>query len=67
MEESRMGDHVSTKSTGRMGDDAIPERSGVLEDVRIAEEQVARGEGVEHDVARAQVLSRLFRLNPPGV
>jgi hypothetical protein len=33
----------------------MPERSAVVNDIRIAEEQIARGEGVEHDAARAQV------------
>jgi hypothetical protein len=40
-------------------DDGMPERFGILDDIRIAEEQIARGEGVEHDAARAEVLSRL--------
>jgi prevent-host-death family protein len=37
------------------------ERAEVLEDIRIAEEQVARGEGIEHDEAKRQVLARLRR------
>lgn len=42
-------------------DDGMPERSAGLADVRVAEEQIARGDGVEHDAARAQVLSRVAR------
>jgi hypothetical protein len=34
---------------------------GVINDIRMAEKQIARGEGVEHDAARSQVLSRLQR------
>ena len=37
------------------------ERAEVLEDIRIAEEQIARGEGIEHDEAKRQVLARLAR------
>ncbi len=39
----------------------LTERAEVLEDIRLAEEQVARGEGVEHDEARRRVLARLRR------
>ncbi len=39
----------------------LVEREEVLEDIRIAEAQIARGEGVEHDEAREQVLARLRR------
>jgi len=39
----------------------LVERAEVLEDIRIAEEQVARGEGIEHDEAKRQVLARLAR------
>jgi prevent-host-death family protein len=39
----------------------LVERAEVLEDIRIAEEQIARGEGVEHDRARELVLARLRR------
>lgn len=39
----------------------LVERVEVLEDIRIAEAQIARGEGVEHDEARQQVLARLRR------
>lgn len=35
------------------------ERAELLEDVATAEEQLARGEGLEHEAARAHVLSRL--------
>jgi antitoxin YefM len=37
------------------------ERAEVLEDIRIAEEQIARGEGIEHDVAEQQLLARFRR------
>lgn len=39
----------------------LTERAEVLEDIRLAEQQVARGEAVEHDEARRQVLARLRR------
>lgn len=39
----------------------LAERAEVLEDIRTAEAQVARGEGVEHSEARRQVLARLGR------
>jgi prevent-host-death family protein len=39
----------------------LTERAEVLEDIRLAEEQVARGEGVEHDEAKRHVLARLRR------
>lgn len=39
----------------------LVERAEVLEDIRTAEEQIARGEGVEHPVAQSQVESRLAR------
>lgn len=39
----------------------LVERAELLEDVRIAEEQIASGEGIEHDEARQRVLARLRR------
>lgn len=39
----------------------LVERVEVLEEIRLAEEQIARGEGVEHEEARRQVLARLGR------
>ncbi|HEX8692839.1 MAG TPA: type II toxin-antitoxin system Phd/YefM family antitoxin [Longimicrobium sp.] len=39
----------------------LVERAELLEDVRVAEEQIARGEGIEHDEARQRVLARLRR------
>ena len=39
----------------------LTERAEVLEDIRVAEEQIARGEGVPHDEALRVVLSRLRR------
>jgi prevent-host-death family protein len=35
------------------------ERAELLDDVALAEEQLARGEGLEHEAAKAQILSRL--------
>lgn len=37
----------------------LAERAELLEDIRVAEEQYARGEVVEHDEAKRQVLARL--------
>lgn len=39
----------------------LVERAELLEDIQIAEEQLARGEGVEHEAAKQQVLARLRR------
>lgn len=39
----------------------LAERAELLEDIRVAEEQIARGEGVEHEEAKRQILSRLGR------
>ena len=39
----------------------LVERAEVLDDIRVAEEQVARGEALEHDDAKRQVLARLGR------
>jgi antitoxin YefM len=39
----------------------LVERVALLEDIRLAEEQVARGEGVEHDEALELVLARMRR------
>jgi antitoxin YefM len=39
----------------------LVERAEVLEDIRTAEEQLARGEGVEHEAAKQQTLARLRR------
>jgi hypothetical protein len=35
------------------------EAAEVLNEIRVAEEQISRGEGIEHDEARRQVLARL--------
>jgi hypothetical protein len=35
------------------------ERATILSDIRVAEEQIARGEGVEHEMALQQVLARI--------
>lgn len=37
----------------------LVERAEVLEDIHTAEEQLARGAGVEHEAAKEQVLARL--------
>jgi antitoxin YefM len=39
----------------------LVERAEVLEDVRLAEGQITRGEGVEHEEARRRVLAHLGR------
>jgi antitoxin YefM len=39
----------------------LVERAELLEDVRVAEAQVARGEGIEHDEARDLVVRRFAR------
>ena len=39
----------------------LVERAEVLDDIRVAEEQVAGGEVIEHDEAKRQVLARLRR------
>lgn len=41
--------------------EALDAWAAVRADIRVAEEQIARGEGVEHDAARQQVLARLHR------
>ena len=39
----------------------LVERAELLEEIRTAEEQIARGEGVDHEEARDQLLTRLER------
>jgi prevent-host-death family protein len=39
----------------------LVERAEVLEDIRVAEEQIARGEGIEHKVVEQQLLARFKR------
>ena len=39
----------------------LVERAEVLDDIRAAEEQVARGDALGHDEAKRQVLARLRR------
>jgi hypothetical protein len=48
----------SPPSDLRLSEAAFVERADVLRDLRVAEEQVARGEAVEHDDAKRQVLAR---------
>jgi hypothetical protein len=48
-------------------DDVLPEYDSsehheaaeMLNEIRVAEEQIARGEGIEHDEAKRRVLARL--------
>ena len=39
----------------------LVERAELLEDISVAEAEIAAGEGVEHEQAKQQVLSRLRR------
>lgn len=39
----------------------LVEHAELLEDIRTAEDQLSRGEGIEHETAKEQVLSRLRR------
>lgn len=39
----------------------LVERAEVLEDIRVAEEQIARGEGIPHDQATQRLLARFPR------
>jgi antitoxin YefM len=39
----------------------LVERAEIIEDVAVAEEQLARGEGVEHATAKTQLLDRIRR------
>jgi prevent-host-death family protein len=39
----------------------LVERAEVLDDIRVAEEQFARGEVIEHEEAKRQALARLKR------
>jgi hypothetical protein len=59
---------MSQDSTDQVLDEGMP---CVMVDIRIAEEQIALGDGVEHGVARTQVMSRLAKRSPslerPGV
>lgn len=41
--------------------EAMQERLELLEDIRVAEEQLAAGEGVPHEEAKARILKRLAR------
>jgi hypothetical protein len=40
-------------------DEPMVTQGSVIDDVRVAEEQIARGEGVEHDEARRGIIARL--------
>ena len=39
----------------------LVERAEVLEDIRVAEEQIAHGEGIEHDEVERRLLARFKR------
>ena len=39
----------------------LVERAELLEDVALAEQQIERGEGIEHEAAKARLLKRLQR------
>jgi hypothetical protein len=39
--------------------DSPVERAEVLDEIRVAEEQIARGEALDHDEAKQYVLARL--------
>lgn len=39
----------------------LVERAEVLEDIRVAEEQIARGEGIEHEEVERRLLARFKR------
>lgn len=41
--------------------EAMQDRLELLEDVRVAEDQLARGEGISHTKAKAAILGRLPR------
>lgn len=60
------GEVVCRLRTDGMRNDGRPvessshaETAAVLEDIRTSEEQIARGEGVEHDFAEQHMLARL--------
>lgn len=56
--EQRLAEHDADPSSSIPWADV---RARVQEDVRRAEKQIARGEGVEHEEARRQILARLGR------
>ena len=39
----------------------LVERAELLEDIRVAEEQIARGEGIEHEEVERRLLARFKR------
>jgi hypothetical protein len=45
---------------------AMQERLEILEDVYLAEAQLAAGEGIPHEVAKATMLNGLFKQPPFG-
>jgi len=52
---------AASDDTRRLSDEELAERAELLEDIRVADEQIARGEGIPHEVAREQVMARLRR------
>jgi PHD/YefM family antitoxin component YafN of YafNO toxin-antitoxin module len=41
--------------------EGLMQKMELLEDIRLAEDQLAQGRGVSHDVARRQVLAKVRR------
>ena len=63
---SREHTHVAHNLIARLGeedgeDPADVERAQLLNDIATAERQIDRGEGVEHEAAKAELLRRLRR------
>lgn len=56
-----MTDELAEPDDTHQSDEDLAERADLLEDIRIAEDQIARGEGIPHEVAREQVMARLRR------
>lgn len=52
---------MSTAARQHRNPNRANEAAEVLDDIRIAEAEIARGEGVEHEAAKAQVLAHLLR------
>jgi hypothetical protein len=56
-----MEDIVANIPSGEHDRERLIKAAEILEDIRVAEEQIARGEGVEHDEAKHRILARLRR------
>jgi hypothetical protein len=59
---ARIDSRLGPPSGLRLSEAALVERAEFLDDLRVAEEQVARGEAIEHDDAKRQVLARFTDL-----